>query len=78
MPSTHEHLKIVESEILQVFERLRMPLSQMAIIEILKHRYSEDDLRRGTRHLMSDYLGKLRLRIDWRLELAADSEPEKL
>lgn len=77
MRTTHEQLKVIESEILQVFERLRMPLSQMAIIEILKHRYSEEDIRRGTRHLMFDYLGKLKLRMDWRLELAEDSEAEK-
>lgn len=74
---SNEQLKVVESEILHVFTRLRMPLSQAAIIEILKYRYSEDEIRRGTRHMMSDYLGILRLRLDWRLELAGDSEKEK-
>lgn len=56
--------------ILDVFDRLQMPLSQQALIEMLKYSYKEDEIREATRNLMFDGTGQLRLRLDWRLELA--------
>lgn len=68
--------KAVELAILDVFERLNMPLSQAAIIEILKYSYTEEEIREGTRRQMFDGTGRLHLRLDWRLELDG-SQPKE-